>query len=45
MTGTGKGKTSFMTNASGIATRLSRQCKKVQKTIQLKSEEGERLEV
>ena len=39
MTGAGKGKTSFMTNASGIATRLSRRCKKIQRTIHSKSEE------
>ena len=38
MTGTGKGQTSFMTNASGIATRLSRRCKKIQKTIHSRSE-------
>ena len=45
MAGTDTGKTSFMTNAGGIATRLSRQCKRIQKSIQSKSEERENLEV
>ena len=45
MAGTDTGKTSFMTNASGIATRSNRQCKRIQKSIKTRSEERTNVEM
>ncbi len=39
MTGTDTGRTTFMTNASGIATRLGRQCKRIQKSRKTNDDE------